>query len=134
MEIDLEKVEDQFCKTCGQKKRKYVGSILGSDAVLFEPTCSCGQRDIGKRLAKSEKQIWDEISVPIWRLSGLKPKPKELQFEKYLKKRGMTYGDYRREQDYYQAKSQSAMGKFESHLKRYGKNSAPDPSFGKESH
>jgi hypothetical protein len=64
---------------------------------------------------------------------GQKAKPKDIALEKYLHRRGMTYGDYRRERELGLAKNPSALSDFEQHYKQYGRNNAPDPSFRKTS-
>lgn len=62
---------------------------------------------------------------------GLPPKPKEVAFEKYLKRRGMTYGQYRKEQTALYAKNPSAMKDFEQHYEKHGRKNAPDPQVNK---
>lgn len=52
---------------------------------------------------------------------GQQPKPKDIAYEKQLKRRNMTYGDAVRERDYYRAREQSALPKLQEHLKRGGK-------------
>lgn len=80
---------------------------------------------------KSDSEKFDELQTPFWKLLGLKPKPKDLELERYLKHRGMSYGDWRRERDY-GAKHPSAMPEFERHYNKYGTRNAPDPSLRKE--
>lgn len=75
---------------------------------------------------KSEKQLFDEYSVPFWKMMGAKPKKEDLAREKWMKKRGMSYGDLRRERDYYEAKERSAVADFNDHIKKYGRNNAPE--------
>jgi len=39
------------------------------------------------------KSEFDKLQIPFWKLMGQKPKARDIVYEKYLKSRGMTYGD-----------------------------------------
>ncbi len=80
---------------------------------------------------KTKKQLFDEFQTPFWKMAGFKPKPHEVKFEKWLKAKGMTYGDYRRLRDSKLAKQPSAVPQFYKHYQKYGRNNAPNPSFTK---
>lgn len=111
MEIDISKAIDNYCSICKTKKKKYLGKIMGSPAVLYKPQCSCQQS-----ISKGEHRItFDDLQIPFWRLMGQKPKPKDIAYEKYLKSRGMTYGDAVRERDYYQARNPSALKQWQKY-------------------
>ena len=36
---------------------------------------------------------FDKLQIPFWKLMGQKAKPSDIAYEKYLNRRGMTYGD-----------------------------------------
>jgi len=110
MDIDLSKAIDQYCSKCKTKKKKYIGMILGTPAVLYKPMCSCESSEY-KKIGKSDKEVFDSLQIPFWRLMGQKPKPKDIAYEKYLRSRGMTYGDAVRERNY-QARNPSAYEQF----------------------
>lgn len=99
MKIDLSKAIDNFCPKCKKKKIKYIGKIMGNDAVLYKPDCFCEESVEHKNYGKSDKERFDDLQIPFWRLMGQKPKPKDIAYEKYLKSRGMTYGDAVRERN-----------------------------------
>ena len=80
---------------------------------------------------KTDKKLFDELSIPFWKMMGQKPKPKDVQLERYLKHRGMSYGDMRRERDARLAKHPSAIKQFEKHVKKYGRKSEPDSTLRK---
>lgn len=133
-EIDLKKAVDQFCSKCGKKKRKYIGTLFGTPAVLYKSNCHCEIESVlGRKISLSEKALFDKLQIPFWKLMGLKPKQREIELEKKLKKRNMTYGDYRRERDYYLARQPSALPQFEKHIKKYGRKNEPNTSFQKTS-
>lgn len=90
----------------------------------------CLEGDISS--TDKDKKMFEEISTPFWKHMGLKPKPKEIAFERYLKNRGMSWGDYRKEKTFYQAKQESAINQFNQHVKKYGTKNEPNPVFGKE--
>jgi len=107
MEIDLAHAIDNYCPICKTKKKKYIGKIMGSPAVLYTSVCNCEKPVEIKKIGKSNKQLFDSLHVPYWRLMGQAPKPKDIAYEKYLKSRNMTYGDAVRERDYKQHASLS---------------------------
>jgi len=111
MDIDLSQAIDQYCSRCKKKKKKYIGRILGTSAVLYKSTCFCDKPIEYKKVNKSEKQIFNDLQIPFWRLMGQKPKPKDIAYEKYLKSHNMTYGDAVRKRDYRRAKEQSVLPK-----------------------
>lgn len=131
-DIDLAAAVDNYCSTCKKKKEKYIGSILGTPAVLYRDSCNCALRLRSTKRGKSDKQIFDELQTPFWKILGLKPTEKERRLESYLKSKGMTYGDFRRLRDYQEgASNQSAMKQFHKHNNQYGTRNAPTPSFSK---
>lgn len=73
---------------------------------------------LGTRVSsgKTSQQLLEHISTPYWKHLGLKPKPKEIAFEKYLKSKGMTYGDHRRLQAT-KATIPSVLPEFNKHIK-----------------
>ncbi|MCR4290489.1 MAG: hypothetical protein NUV86_09555 [Candidatus Scalindua sp.] len=58
---------------------------------------------------------FNKYQIPFWKLMGQKPKPKDIAYEKYLKHRGMTYGDAVRERNR-NAQNPSAAPKLEKFL------------------
>jgi hypothetical protein len=113
MEIDLSKAIDNYCPICKTKKIKYIGKLMGNDCVFYKPDCNCEKPIEYQKLSKSDKELFDSLQVPFWKLMGLPPKEKDIQYEKFLKHRGMTYGDAVRERDYYRARNESALKEFE---------------------
>jgi hypothetical protein len=116
------------CDICGEKNKGHYRLIEVKKKLIWV----CAECRTGRRLYRRghhPNTIFRELQTPLWRKLGLKPKKNELEKEKYLKWRGMDYADYRREQDYYQAKYPSALPEFESHFKKYGRKNAPDPTF-----
>lgn len=45
------------------------------------------------KMSSYAKQQFEKLQTPFWKLMGQKAKPKDIAYEKYLKARGMTYGD-----------------------------------------
>jgi len=84
----------------------------------------CLKVPLGK--GKTDKKLFEELQIPFWKLMGKKPKERDKRLEKYLKWRGMTYTDWRRERDFYLAKNQSAIKEWENHYKTNGKESIPN--------
>lgn len=82
---------------------------------------------------RTDKQMFEHISTPFWIHAGLKPKPHEAQQMKYMKSRGMSWGDLRKERYANVPKANTGVNEFQQHVDRYGRKNAPDPSFGKES-
>lgn len=112
------------CDICKQRnKGRYTTRQVESGLVTACYDCWYGKNE------KSDKQKFDELQIPFWKILGLKPKEKEVQLEKYLKYRGMSYGDYRRERDYKEGKFQSGMVEFNQHYNKYGTNNAPEQEF-----
>lgn len=100
------------------------------------PVTMCEDCRWGKKIAKNsktDKQRFEELQTPFWKLMGAKPKEKDIALDKYLKRRGMTYGDWRLERDHEAAINPSALNDFTKHYNKYGGNNAPDPSFKKRS-
>jgi len=79
----------------------------------------CRECRFGKspRNTKSDKEVFDSLQVPFWKLMGQKPKPKDIAYEKLLKSRGMTYGDAVRERNY-KAQEKSAFSKLQHELNK----------------
>ncbi len=130
-DIDLKKIPDQFCSTCGKKKKKYIGLIMGAKGVLFKLACNCQTDILNIKIIKSDRERFNELQTPFWKLVGLKPKEKDIKLEKFLKWKGMGYGDWRRERDAKAAKYPSALPDYQKHIKKYGRDNAPPPGFGK---
>lgn len=61
------------------------------------------------KMSSYDQQEFNKLQVPFWKLMGQKPKEKDIQYEKQLKRRGMSYGDAVLERDYYQANEKSAL-------------------------
>lgn len=61
------------------------------------------------------KSQYDKLQTPFWKLMGQKPKAKDLQYEKMLKWRGMTYGDAVMERSQ-GGQYQNAMPELQKHL------------------
>lgn len=121
------------CDLCNETgKGRYKTVLLDDKPVTMCNDCRYGKGV--KRGGKSMNQLYDDLQVPFWKLMGQKPKPKDIKLEKYLKNRGMTYGDWRRERDYKMAKHQSALPEYEAHIKKYGRNNAKSFSFSKDNH
>jgi len=100
---------------------------------MFESTCNCN-RLVYRKSLKSEKEIFDELQTPFWKIAGMKPKPHEQKLERLLKWKNMSWGDYRRYRDHLaRASHPSAMPRFENHIKKYKWNNEPAPSFTKKS-
>lgn len=59
----------------------------------------------------TSKKAWEHINTPYWKLMGLKPKPKDIAYEKQLKAKNMTYGDAAMERSL-KAQNQSAIGEW----------------------
>ena len=130
MKIDLSKVDDQYCSVCKKKKTKYIGKLLGENAVFFQANCSCSNGGY-RKLGKSDESHFNDLQVPFWKLMGQKPKAKDIALEKYLHDKGMNYGDWRRKREHGLATNPSALNEFERHYNKYGRNNAPDQAFNK---
>lgn len=119
------------CDNCKRKNQYHYYTVM----INKSPVTLCEECRWGKRItknSKTDKQMFDELQTPFWKLMGAKPKEKDIALEKYLKHRGMSYGDWRRERDYHAAKEQSALKDFNKHYKKYGGDNAPDPAFQKD--
>ncbi len=132
MDINLDEAVNKFCAICGKKQKKYIGKIAGERAIFYKPTCKCSSA-VSFKKNKNPNKIFDNLQVPFWRVAGLKAKPKEVAFEKYLKWKGWSYGDYRKIRDSKLARQPSGMKEFEDHWRKYGRENAPVPDFQKES-
>jgi hypothetical protein len=131
--MDLTKAADNYCATCKKKKIKYLGMIMGATAILYKPSCNCREKEFRKSYL-SQKELFDKLQTPFWKMMGAKPKEHDKQLERYLRWKGMSYGDWRRYRDYKsKASYQSVLPEFEKHLNKYGRNNAPDPHFRKTS-
>lgn len=122
------------CDICNQgNKFHYVTREVDMEDGKKKSITACDECWSGPRPDKSNEAKFNDLQVPFWKILGLQPKPEEVRLERYLKNRGMTYGDWRRERDYKQATHASAYPQFASHIKKYGRNNAPTPSFNKGS-
>jgi LAS superfamily LD-carboxypeptidase LdcB len=118
------------CDNCkNTNKGRYSTFFLEGKLITLCNECRYG---IPKN-KKSPETIFNELQTPFWKLMGAKPKPQDIALEKYLHRRGMTYGDWRKEREAGLAKNPSALNAFEQHIKQYGTNNAPNPSFRKTS-
>lgn len=122
------------CDNCGQgNKGRYRSFDLEIEDGVTKWVTWC--RDCLNGAITStdkDKKLFEEFSIPFWKHMGLPAKPKDRAFEKYLKSRSMTYGDYRREKSFFQAKHESAVKQFEQHVNKYGTRNAPDSAFTKK--
>lgn len=123
---DLKKAADQFCPKCKTKYQKYLGLIMGTKAVMWRPMCTC--QSGYKSSQKTEKQLFNELQTPFWKMIGAKPKPQEAQLDSYLKRRGIGYGEWRLEREANSAKQQGGVDRFNEHVKKYGRDNAPTPT------
>lgn len=73
-----------------------------------------------------DKQQYDKLQIPFWKLMGQKPKEKDIIYEKQLKSRGMTYGDAVLERSLQGEQHQSGLSKFNEHYSKYGRNNEPE--------
>lgn len=128
--INLSKAIDNYCGKCKAKKKKYIGTIMGAEAVLYKKTCKCPDTDYSPTPI-SPMALFNKLQTPFWKMMGLKPKPREVQLDKWLKHKGMTYGEYRLMRDRREGKFQSALPTFEKHVNKYGTKSIPDTTFQK---
>lgn len=112
------------CDICKQTdKGRYQGREVNGKWITACNECWYG-RNSGT--GKTDKKIFDELQTPFWKLMGLEPKAKDIALDKYLKNRGMSYSDWRRERDA-GARFGSALNQFEQHYNKYGRNNAPEP-------
>ena len=130
--MNLKEALDKYCRECGKKMKKYIGRIMGTDAVLYKPLCKCTTIIPKKKISITDNKLFDKLQTPFWKLMGQKPKERDAKLEKFLKRKGWSYGDWRRHRDYQEGRFQSAYPKWEDHLKRYGRDNAPPPNFQKE--
>jgi hypothetical protein len=132
MEIDLDKAIDNFCSICGKKKKKYIGSIAGTPAVMYQSICKCNDIINIDKIPLTDNKMFERLQTPFWKMAGLKPKPKEIALDRYLKWKGKTYGDWRRERDKAAgANNPSGMKQFEEHWHKYGRDNEPVTPFTK---
>lgn len=117
-----------ICKQTG--KRRYRTKLIDGQPITMCDDCRYG-RGLPKNY-KSKEQIFNELQTPFWKMMGAKPKPRDIVLENYLKRRNMSYGDWRRERDFKeQAKYESALPQFEAHVKKYGTGNSPAIPFNK---
>ena len=75
------------------------------------------KKDKRQMMPSYQKQEFDKLQIPFWKMMGLKPKPQEIAYEKMLKRRNMTYGDAVLERDRLNnASTPSSMPKVMEHL------------------
>lgn len=111
------KIKCEECKQTG-KGRYTTFEYQGKFITL------CDECRYGTGVARNTThpdEIFNQLQTPFWKLMGQPPKPKDIAYEKELKRRGMTYGDAVRERDYYRAREQSALPRLQEHLNRGGK-------------
>lgn len=82
-------------------------------------------------MSSYEKQKFDKLQIPFWKMMGLKPRQEDIEYEKYLKSKGMTYGDAVLERSYNSAQHKSALPQFEEHINKYGRYGQPQTKFKK---
>lgn len=118
------------CDQCQKSgKGRYSSFFVEDEVRTLCDDCRYGRTVIP---GKSDKEIFEHLQTPFWKLMGLPPKPEDKKLESYLKSRGMTYGDWRRERDYKaKANQPSALPQFEQHYKKYGRNNAPTKEYEK---
>jgi ribosome-binding protein aMBF1 (putative translation factor) len=83
------------CKSTG--KGTYTSRWIDGKVVTMCDDCRYGRKL--SRNTKSEKEVYDSLQIPFWKLMGQKAKPKDIAYEKYLKSKNMTYGDAVRERN-----------------------------------
>ena len=99
------------CNQCKRADRRKYSTFYYEDKLLT----LCYECRYGVPVPKggiSQDAQFDKYQVPFWKLMGQKPKPKDIAYEKYLKYRGMTYGDAVRERNLH-ASEPSVYSKFE---------------------
>ena len=116
-----------YCDNCHKTNKGHYSSFWLDGKIVT----LCNDCRFGPRPAKSPDKAFDDLQTPFWKMMGQKPKPKDVALEQYLHRRGMTYGEWRREREVGLAKNPSVLNKFEEHWKKYGKNNAPDVQFHK---
>lgn len=121
-----------FCELCGQtNKGRYSTFYLEYDEGKKKIVTWCDDCRFMPK-GKTDKKRWEDLQTPFWIMSGQKPKPRDIKLDKYLKHRGMTYADWRRERDYKEhAKYPSALKDYEQHINKYGTKNAHEPSVSK---
>lgn len=98
------------CDQCHKKnKGSYTSFYFEGELITLCRNCRYGKNP---RNVKSQNQIFNELQTPFWKLMGQKPKPKDLAYEKYLKSRGMTYGDAVLERSYKYGREKNAYEQF----------------------
>lgn len=116
-EEDVKNADDQYCSKCKTKKEKYLGYINTTAAVLYRLKCDCDTSHTPSSNGMSPKKAWEHINTPYWKLMGLKPKPKDIAYERYLKSKNMTYGDAALARARH-AQNPSAIGEFQKTRER----------------
>ncbi len=69
-----------------------------------------------QRMSSYDQQQFDKLQTPFWRMMGQQAKAKDIAYEKYLKRRNMTYGDAVLERDYLEGANKSAIGQVQKAL------------------
>jgi hypothetical protein len=121
-------IKCDLCKQTG--KGRYKTTYFEDRLITLCDECRYGKNI--KRAAKSNDEMFNYLQTPFWKILGLKPKEREIKLDKYLKSRGMTYGDWRREREYKSAKHESAYSQFQNHVNKYGTGNAPETPFTKK--
>ena len=81
-----------ICDDCHKGgKGSYTSRWLDGKVVTMCDDCRYGKKL--PRNTKSEKEVYDSLQVPFWKMMGQKAKPRDIVYEKYLKSKNMTYGD-----------------------------------------
>ena len=97
------------CDSCKSTNKGRYSTFWSGDALKT----LCYECRYGKKAGKSQEQIFNELQTPFWKLMGQKAKPKDIAYEKYLKSRGMTYGDAVKERNYKYGKEKGAYEQFQ---------------------
>lgn len=115
------KIKCDQCKKSG--KGRYSSFFMEDQMVTLCEDCRWGTPK-----GKTDQQKFDELQTPFWKLMGLPPKPQDIKLDSYLKSKNMSYGDWRRYRDS-KAQYSSALPQFEQHIKKYGRNNAPQKEY-----
>lgn len=82
------------------------------------------KRENYSKMSSYQKQEFEKLQIPFWKLMGQKPKEKDIAYEKALKWKGMTYGDAVLARNA-QGEESSAMPQVEEALIGEGRNNVP---------
>ncbi len=123
------------CDICKQGgKGRYVSRDfeIGDNKKKLMTVCwEC--LDIRPSIGKTDKQMYEHISTPLFVHAGLKPNAQDKAKLAYMKAHNMSWGDLRKEKYSKLAGHESAMPEFQKHLAKYGTKNAPETKVNKTS-